>query len=79
MHIVDHKNQTGLKTVLFTQWGYKHKEKASNTDNVHVRMKMCVLTSKSHGRSFRSNKISNPNISKQTLSLPRGAPGRHMR
>ena len=37
------------------------------------------LTSRSHGFSFLSNKISNPRTSKQTLSLPGGWPGLHIR
>lgn len=44
-----------------------------------VHVNFYQLTSRSHGLSFRSSKISNPSTSKHTLSLPEGAPGRHMR
>lgn len=36
-------------------------------------------TSNSHGLSLRSKMMSKPRTSKQTLSLPGGWPGRHMR
>lgn len=36
-------------------------------------------TSSSHGFSLRSRMMSKPRTSKQTLSLPVGCPGRHMR
>ena len=43
------------------------------------RMSEKQITSRSQGRIFRSNKTSKPSTSKQTLSLPTGALGRHMR
>lgn len=43
------------------------------------RLRIIECTSSSHGLSLRSRMMSKPRTSKQTLSLPGGCPGRHIR